>query len=294
MEKNEVLIIHGKEVPSTLRKDVTATVEAFRANVNSSKGIAEVCYKLRTNPDFLKTFAPESEDGKKAFIAVVGDISAMCGCSISGGTAYKYAQCYELYHNTEYWNYFTIGKLVITSRLESNTAKTNRSTEKFVQWTGIDSNNAVIDLHEKWKQTNAEQLAKIEALKGMGFDTKEEEKRLTPKPDIMPYEPTNDADADREYFNTLGMQWICTHTDSQLKDKVSEYIECNLTEAEKAEKSKKAEGKTAESKTAESKTAESLLDKAIAALTAYTSTLEKVPTELMKASMKLQSMKAEK
>lgn len=300
MSKNEIMVINGKEVPATLVHDVQAVIDRFKASVNNSKAIAETCYKLRSNPEFGKTFAPEVEPGqdcKKAFVNVVQALADKAGINLTGASAYKYAQVYELYHTTDIWKYWNIGKMIITSRLESNKAKTGRSTAHFVVWLGIIDNNQRKDKMADWEKTNAEQLKKIDALNGMGFDTAEEKKRLTEKPSPAPYIPTGDDEEDIDYYYTTGMSIVVNFTDKQLKQAVAEYIDNNLTDEEKAKIDSKQAGDKESKGNAESKGEEkaepSLLDEAIASLTAYTSSLDTVPTELTKALLTLKATRGE-
>lgn len=294
-EKNEIMVIHGKEVPETLRADMTAVVNGFEASVNNSKSIAGVCYKLRVNPAFGATFAPEADDCKKAFIAVVEEIASKAGCPITGNTAYKYAQCFEIYHNdVDIWKYFNIGKMIITSRLEANTSKTNRSTRKFIVWLAMCDDLERRDKLTEWQESNKDAMARIEALKKAGFDTTAEVKALPPKPSPAPYKPTKNKDKDTEYYFTTGLSIVIDSTDKQLKELVKKYIEENPTTEEAEKRAKQKVDEQTEEGTTESEstaTHESLLNNAIASLIAYTSSLEEVPEELTKALMLLKSNK---
>lgn len=277
----KITVVAGKSLPETLAKSFTALANVLSAGIANTKATAEKCYELRTNPEFSAVF-PDS-DYKKIIDGAFNGV-------ITGNTAYKYAQCYELYHDkSDIWEYFPIGKMIITSRLESNTKETGRSTAKFIQWVGVDYNAKIQAMHDAWKEKNAEQLNKIECLEKAGFDATSEKKLLSPEPKEKPYISTGNITADGEYYTATGLAFILRQTDKELKELVSRYINNNLTEKEskaKAEKESKAEEK-------ESKAEKPVdtLENAIAALTAYTSTLSPVPAEYAKALLKLKADK---
>lgn len=280
-ENMKITVVAGKSLPETLAKSFNALASVLSAGIANAKQTAEKCYELRTNPDLSAVF-PDA-DYKKIVDSAFNGV-------ITGNTAYKYAQCYELYHEKpDIWEYFPIGKMIITSRLESNTKDTGRSTSKFIQWVGVDFNTKVQSMHDAWKDANAKQLEKIECLEKAGFDATAEKKLLSPEPKEKPYVSNGDLTADGEYYTATGLAIILRKTDKELKELVSRYIDTNLTEKEskaKAEKESKAES---ESK-AEEKPVDTL-ENAIVALTAYTSTLSPVPAEYAKALLKLKADK---
>lgn len=280
----KITVVAGKSLPETLAKSFNALASVLSAGIANTKLTAEKCYELRTNPDLSAVF-PDS-DYKKVIDSAFNGV-------ITGNTAYKYAQCYELYHEKpDIWDYFPIGKMIITSRLESNIKDTGRSTAKFIQWVGVDFNAKIQAMNDAWKEKNAEQLNKIECLEKAGFDATSEKKLLSPEPKEKPYVSTGDITADGEYYTATGLAVILRKTDKELKELVSRYIDNNLTEKEskaKAEKESKAEEKESKAE----KPAD-VLESAIAALTAYTSTLSPVPAEYSKALLKLKADKAKR
>lgn len=286
-EKMSITTVAGKNLPETLAKSFTALATVLSAGIANAKATAEKCYELRTNPEFSAVF-PDA-DYKKIIDGTFNGI-------ITGNTAYKYAQCYELYHEkSDIWEYFPIGKMIITSRLENNSNVTGRSTVKFIQWVGFDYNEKVKTALDAWKEKNAKQLEKIAFLESNGFDATADKKLLSPEPKEKPYVSTGDVNADTEYFNATGLAFILRLTDKELKELVSRYIDTNMTDAEKEKKVKQEmdkqakEGKEGAGDT--SKEGTTLLDNAIASLTAYTSSLDTVPAELTKALLKLKADK---
>lgn len=278
----KITVVAGKSLPETLAKSFTALATVLSAGIANAKATAEKCYELRTNPEFSEVF-PDA-DYKKIVDGAFNGI-------ITGNTAYKYAQCYELYHEkSDIWEYFPIGKMIITSRLESNSNTTGRSTVKFIQWVGFDYNEKVKAALDAWKDKNAKQLEKIAFLESNGFDATADKKMLSPEPKEKPYTSTGDVTADAEYFNATGLAFILRLTDKELKELVSRYIDTNLTDKEKADKAKKDAEKASKEEN-ESKPAD-VLENAISALTAYTSTLQAVPPEYTKALLKLKADKA--
>lgn len=277
----KITAVAGKSLPETLAKSFNALANVLSAGIANAKQTAEKCYELRTNPELSAVF-PDS-DYKKIVDSAFNGV-------ITGNTAYKYAQCYELYHEKpDIWEYFPIGKMIITSRLESNTKDTGRSTSKFIQWVGVDYNAKVQSMHDAWKEQNKNQLEKIKCLEKAGFDATAEKKLLSPEPKEKPYISTGNITADGEYFTATGLAIILRKTDKELKELVSQYVVNNLTEKEskaKAEKESKAE---TESKA--EKPPVDVLENAIAALTAYASTLSPVPAEYSKALLKLKADK---
>lgn len=280
-EKMSITNVAGKNLPETLAKSFTALATVLSAGIANAKATAEKCYELRTNPEFSAVF-PDA-DYKKIVDGAFNGI-------ITGNTAYKYAQCYELYHEkSDIWEYFPIGKMIITSRLENNSNVTGRSTVKFIQWVGFDYNEKVKTALDAWRDKNAKQLEKIAFLESNGFDATADKKLLSPEPKEKPYVSSGDVNADTEYFNATGLAFILRLTDKELKELVSRYIDNNMTDKEKADKAKK-DAEKAEKPEKADKTADPL-ETAIVALTAYTSTLQTVPTEYTKALLKLKADK---
>ena len=280
-KKMTITNVAGKNLPETLAKSFTALANVLSAGIANAKATAEKCYELRTNPEFSAVF-PDA-DYKKIIDGAFNGI-------ITGNTAYKYAQCYELYHEkSDIWEYFPIGKMIITSRLESNSNTTGRSTVKFIQWVGFDYNEKVKSALDVWKDKNAKQLEKIAFLEKNGYDATADKKLLSPEPKEKPYVATGDITADTEYYNATGLAFILRLTDKELKELVSRYIDTNLTYKEKADKAKKESEKAGKPEKAD-KPADPL-ETAIAALTAYTSTLKTVPPEYTKALLKLKADK---
>ena len=283
-EKMTITNVAGKNLPETLAKSFTALATVLSAGIANAKATAEKCYELRTNPEFSAVF-PDA-DYKKIVDGAFNGI-------ITGNTAYKYAQCYELYHEkSDIWEYFPIGKMIITSRLENNSNVTGRSTVKFIQWAGFDYNEKVKTALDAWRDKNAKQLEKIAFLESNGYDATADKKLLSPEPKEKPYVSTGDVNADTEYFNATGLAFILRLTDKELKDLVSRYIDTNMTEKEKADKAKK-DAEKAEKPEKADKTPDHL-ETAIVALTAYTSTLQTVPPEYTKALLKLKADKEKK
>lgn len=286
-DKMKITVVAGKSLPETLAKSFNALAEVLSAGIANTKLTAEKCFELRSNASFSEVF-PDSDYKKIVDVAFNG--------VITGNTAYKYAQVYELYHeNNDIWGYFPIGKMIITSRLESNKNKTGRSTIKFIQWAGIDYNAQVQAMHDAWKEKNAKLLEKIAFLEKGGYDSTSEKKLLSPEPDEKPYESTGKVNEDGEYFHLIGMNVILRKSDKELKELVTRYIDNNLTEDEKAEKAKKEAEKAekADGEKAEEKPVD-VLENAISAMVAYTSTLENIPAEYQKALLKLKADKAKR
>lgn len=291
-EQMKITVVAGKSLPETLAKSFNALASALSAGIANTKLTAEKCYELRTNPDFKATFAKaDDKDGNGAFKDIIDD--AFNGI-ITGNTAYKYAQCYELYHsNADVWEYFPIGKMIITSRLESNTKETGRSTAKFIQWVGVDYNVEIQAKLDKWVEVNSKQLQKIKCLEDAGLDATAEKKALTPQPKEKPYVSTGNITADGEYFTATGLAVILRKTDKELKLLVNRYIDNNLTDKEIKAIDEKAESKSKSKNKAKDKPVD-VLENAIVALTAYASTLSPVPAEYSKAILKLKADKEKK
>ena len=273
---------NGKNIPGTVAKSFDALTKCITSGMNNTKEMCIRFQEFMESPDLKATFP--DKDAK----SIIDDVFAPY---YTGNTAYKYAQCAKLYRNNpDVWNYFTVGKMIITSRLESNKQETKRSTALFIQYVGVTSNDDVKAKHDAWEKQNADTLADIECLKAQGRDTKRLEMMLSPEPP-KPYEPTDDITANMEQFKAMGLLTITKQTDKQTKDAVKAYIADNMTdkEREKAEKAEKAE-ETTDKETPK----QSPLDTAIAALTAYTSTLESVPVEYTKALAMLNAEKGNK
>lgn len=272
----------GKAIPATVTKPFHELAKCIISGENNSKDMCIRFLEFMEAPD-LKAAFPDL-DAK----AIIDKVFAP---HYTGNTAYKYAQCAKLYRNNpDVWKYFTVGKMIITSRLESNKQETKRSTALFIHYVGVNSNNKVKEAHEAWQKQNAETLESIECLKKAGKSTKQLELLLSPEPP-KPYEGTESVNETMEHFKAMGLLTITRMTDKQLKEAVKAYIDDNMTEkerekAEKAEKAEEAEGKETPK--------QSPLDTAIAALTAYTSTLQTVPVEYTKALAMLNAERGDK
>ena len=208
-----------------------------------------------------------------------------------GSTAYKYAQCAEMFaEQPDIWDFFSISKLQILMNCENGTAKKKgMSAYSFLVWYADSINRAKNERVKEWEIENEKVLAKIDS--ASDDETRELwREKLTPCPDSGFDIPEKGTDAYKEYEDvmfTSARKVLSVVTDVTLRDLVKVYRGADgymlNTVSGKAEKVETGKSEKSEKSEKSNVTPEQLKKDAHAALLAYTSTLDKVPKTLANA-----------
>lgn len=206
-----------------------------------------------------------------------------------GSTAYKYAQCAEMFsEQVDIWDFFSISKLQILMNCENSAAKKKGMTAYgFLVWYADSINRAKNERVKEWEIENEKVLAKIES--APDDETKELwREKLTPCPDSGFDIPEKGTDAYKEYEEIMFRQArtvLSVATDAILRDLVKVYKGVDgyklNTVSGKPEKEEVKKEPTKPEKA--NMTPEQLKQEAHSALLAYASTLDKVPKTLANA-----------
>ena len=206
-----------------------------------------------------------------------------------GSTAYKYAQCAEMFsEQVDIWDFFSISKLQILMNCENSAAKKKGMTAYgFLVWYADAINRAKNERVKEWEVENEKVLAKIES--APDDETKELwREKLTPCPDSGFDIPEKGTDAYKEYEEIMFRQArtvLSVATDAILRDLVKVYKGADgytlNTVSGKPEKEETKKESTKPEKA--NMTPEQLKQEAHSALLAYASTFDKVPKTLANA-----------
>lgn len=207
-----------------------------------------------------------------------------------GSTAYKYAQCAEMFsEQVDIWDFFSISKLQILMNCENSAAKKKGMTAYgFLVWYADAINRAKNERVKEWEVENEKVLAKIDS--APDDETKELwREKLTPCPDSGFDIPEKGTDAYKEYEEIMFRQArtvLSGATDAILRDLVKVYKGVDgYTLNTASGRPEKEEIKKEETKKPEKSnmTPEQLKQEAHSALLAYASTFDKVPKTLANA-----------
>ena len=206
-----------------------------------------------------------------------------------GSTAYKYAQCAEMFsEQVDIWDFFSISKLQILMNCENSAAKKKGMTAYgFLVWYADSINRAKNERVKEWEVENEKVLAKIDS--APDDETKELwREKLTPCPDSGFDIPEKGTDAYKEYEEIMFRQArtvLSVATDAILRDLVKVYKGADgYTLNTVSGKPEKEETKKESAKPEKANmTPEQLKQEAHSALLAYASTFDKVPKTLANA-----------
>lgn len=208
-----------------------------------------------------------------------------------GSTAYKYAQCAEMFsEQPDIWDFFSISKLQILMNCENSTAKKKgMSAYNFLVWYADSINRAKNERYKEWEIENEKLLTKIAEFESAGdtFTGDMLKEKLTPCPDTGFDIPEKGTDAYKEYEEimfTSARKVLCGVTDVTLRDLVKVYRGADGYVLNTASgKAEKVETEKTEKTEKSNVTPEQLKEEAHAALLAYASTFDKVPKTLANA-----------
>lgn len=271
IEKSALTVINERQMPATLKTDFVNAAKVIGKAKNAPKEIAKALYAVMTNPAFKQTF-PKMSAGA-VFEKYFTEIS-------SGGTGYKYAQCYGTFGTSEnekmqtLWKLLPIGKLIILLRAESKNATENKkSAVEFVIWHGKTEDTKIRKSYENYDKEIENLNAEIEkAVSEKDFD---KVNTLTAKRPKQPtgsfFENYTNVNEYRDFCFKTGLALILQMSDSRMKSVFAEYIPPKNAKTEGTESGTEGteNGKEGTEGTPKEKTTEDYKRDAIAALSAY-------------------------
>lgn len=271
IEKSALSVINDRQMPATLKSDFVNAAKVIGKAKNAPKEIAKALYAVMTNPAFKQTF-PKMSAGV-VFEKYFTEIS-------SGGTGYKYAQCYGTFGKSEnenmltLWKLLPIGKLIILLRAESKSAQeSKKSAVDFVIWHGKTEDTKIRKAYENYDKEVEKVNAEIEkAVAEKDFD---KVNALTAKRPTQPsgsyFEKYTNANEYKDFCFKTGLALILQMSDAKLKTVFAEYIPPKKSKAEGADSATEGTDSATEGtdSTPKEKTTEDYKRDAIAALSAY-------------------------
>lgn len=271
IEKSALSVINERQMPATLKTDFVNAAKVIGKAKNAPKEIAKALYAVMNNPAFKTTF-PKMSAGA-VFEKYFTEIS-------SGGTGYKYAQCYGTFGTSEnekmqtLWKLLPIGKLIILLRAESKQAQENKkSAVDFVIWHGKTEDTKIRKAYENYDKEVEKVNAEIEkAVSEKDFDKVNALTAKRPKqPTGSYFENHTNVNEYREFCFKTGLALILQMSDSRMKVVFTEYIPPKKGKAEGTENGTEGTGNGTEGtdNTPKEKTTEDYKRDAIAALSAY-------------------------
>ena len=191
----------------------------------------------------------------------------------SGNTAYKYAQCFDLFHGLPEWDSLNMGKMIILSPIlnKKNVDNYGMSLDGLYFNIGADFYRPTKDAHDEWRTANEKVLSTVEFLRNSGAPNDMIQAQMSlipPEPVIMGFmmdDSTGELVYDVSMCEDKGRELVPEMTDKQLKAYVKQYFEMK-----KPKKSDSKEDDSADSV----KTIAELKADALSALLAYMNALD--------------------
>lgn len=268
IEKSALTVINDRQMPATLKTDFVNAAKVIGKAKNAPKEIAKALYAVMNNPAFKQTF-PKMSAGA-VFEKYFTEIS-------SGGTGYKYAQCYGTFGTSEnekmqtLWKLLPIGKLIILLRAESkNATESKKSAVEFVVWHGKTEDTKIRKAYENYDKEVEKVNAEIEkAVSEKDFDKVNALTAKRPKqPTGSYFENYTNVNEYRDFCFKTGLALILQMSDSRMKALFAEYIPPKKAKTDGTENSTE-NGTDGTDNTPKEKTTEDYKRDAIAALSAY-------------------------
>lgn len=278
MNANQITTVETFGI-ETLDKAINSAVQHMSGTKNLAIDFLNI-RELASGTDKLKTYK---------FPALIERIFKG---QYDGSTAYKYAQCAEMFsEQPDIWDFFSISKLQILMNCENSAAKKKgMSAYGFLVWYADSINRAKNERVKEWEAENEKLLSKIEEFESVGdtFTGDMLREKLTPAPETGFDIPEKGTDAYKEYEEfmfTSARKVLSSVTDVILRDLVKVYkgadgYTLNTVSGKPEKEEVKKEAVKPEKASA---TPEQLKEEAHSALLAYTSTFDKVPKTLANA-----------
>lgn len=267
IEKSALSVINERQMPATLKTDFVNAAKVIGKAKNAPKEIAKALYAVMNNPAFSVTF-PKMSAGA-VFEKYFTEIS-------SGGTGYKYAQCYGTFGKSEdkdkqmLWKLLPIGKLIILLRAESKSAhEFKKSAVDFIVWHGKTEDTKIRKAYENYDKEVEKVNAEIEkAVAEKDFDKVNALTAKRPKqPTGSYFENYTNVVEYRDFCFKTGLALILQMSDSRTKALFTEYIPPKKAKTDSTENGTDSTDST--DSTPKEKTTEDYKRDAIVALSAY-------------------------
>lgn len=281
VEKSALSVIASRAMPATLKSDFMNAAKVISKAKNAPKEIAKALYAVANNPAFKTTF-PKMSAGA-VFEKYFTEIS-------SGGTGYKYAQCYGTFGTSEnekmqkLWKLLPIGKLIILLRAESKNATENKkSAVDFVRWHGKTEDTKIRKSYENYEKEVEKANAEIEkAVAEKDFDKVNALTAKRPKaPTGSYFENWQNVTEYNEFCFNTGLALILQMSDAKLKQVFAEYIPPKAKKTDGTDgKENGTDGTDGTDSTPKEKTVEDYKNDAVTALSAYLEKSGMVSAEL--------------
>lgn len=200
----------------------------------------------------------------------------------SGNTAYKYAQCFDQFHDLPEWESLNMGKMIILSPIlnRKNVEKYGMSLDGLYFNIGADFYKPTLDAHKEWENVNSATLATVRFMRENGAPDDMVNAQLATipaEPIIMGYmmdDTTGTLVYDVSMCTDKGRDLVPSMTDKELKTYVKKYFDI------KKPKDGKDDSTDVDS-TGNVKTIAELKADALSALLAYMDALETDAPEYM-------------
>lgn len=234
--------------------------EILDNGLNAEKERAEKYAKLRDTENRDKAFidmgyytdVEKSGTVEKKPLDFKAFIDRWTNGRYSGNTAYKYAQCFDLFHDLPEWDSLNMGKMIILSPIlnKKNVSDYGMSLDGLYFNIGADFYRPTKDAHDEWLNTNESVLSTVEFLRNSGApdDMIQSQLAMIPsEPIIMGYvvdENTGTLVYDVPMCTYKGREIVPSMTDKALKDAVKKYFDMKKPKTAKAESDESEHEKT--------------------------------------------------
>lgn len=259
--------------------DVAQTLDS---GLNAEKERAEKYAKLRDTENRDKAFiemgyfteVEKSGVVEKKPLDFKAFIDNWTGGRYSGNTAYKYAQCFDLFHGLPEWDALNMGKMIILSPIlnKKNVEKYGMSLDGLYFNIGADFYKPTLDAHKEWETVNSATLATIKFMRDNGAPDEMVNAQLATipsEPVIMGYmvdDSTGTLVYDVSMCTDKGRELVPAMTDKELKAYVKQYFDIKKPKEGNADDSDSDSGKA--------KSIAELKADALSALLAYMNALD--------------------
>lgn len=257
---NEIVMVKNGVYQNTgiarLDNSVSELATLLISSRKSDTAIAKQCLEIR---DSYKSDASPYKTWKFEKV-----IDTLFGNSIAGQTAYKFAQCAELFEGIpDVWDFYTMSRMQILTRvLSKKMTEKGASLSDFWYYVGSCDNARISENYQKWHDENASIIESINFNRNNGHEDVAIMLENTLKAKgVEPTKPISYNGNDGEYNEKLreyGYNLTLYTTDSNFKKMVSTY--CKYIQNDRNDPAEETtEGTTEPTETTEETQAEKTL-----------------------------------
>lgn len=266
MNENAIVMVKNGEYTNTgiarLDNSVTKLASLLVSSRRSDTAIAMQCLEIRES---YKEAGSRYSTYKYESV-----IEELFGNSISGRTAYRRAQCAELFSGIpEVWDFYTISRMEIATRiLSKKMVDKGASLADFWYYVGGTDNKRIADNYQKWHDENANTLESIRFNRENGHEDVakmlEDALKAKGKEPLKPIPYEGNEDEFNEKIREYGYNLTLTTNDANFRKLVCEY--CTYIQNDRNDIA--PETTTEETTTEETTTEETATEKTLAELKA--------------------------